>query len=209
MRSSRKLRQGVLFVLSGPSGSGKNTLIHRLMGEFPHVVESVSYTTRPPRQGEIEGQHYHFVSEEQFRQSIESDEFLEYAYHFGSYYGTSRQNVQRTLSEGKHVFLVIDTSGALSLVGKLETTTIFVAPPSLDELRQRLKERKAESDAAIEKRIQRSAKELKDSQRYEYIIINDDLEDAYDTLRSIVIAEVHRRSRLAEWPPSELFLNSQ
>lgn len=208
MKSSRELTKGVLFVLSGPSGSGKNTLIHRLIDEFPNIVESVSYTTRPPRQNEVEGEHYHFVSKEQFQKFIEAGEFLEYAHHFGNYYGTSQKLVQQELNTGKHVFLVIDTSGTLSLKGKLEMTTIFVAPPSMDALKQRLKDRKAETDEAIDKRLKRSSKELKDSEHYDYIIINDDLTDAYDVLRSIVIAEAHRRSRWPDWPPSELFLNS-
>ncbi len=184
--------EGLIFVLSAPAGTGKTTLVQMLAEEFPSVIASISYTTRQPRQGEIPGLHYHFISELQFEAKIAEGDFLEYVKLYGTYYGTSRQWVLEQKEKGKHVFLVIDTQGALKLQGHLSAVFIFIRPPSLDVLRQRLISRQTETTTSIEKRLEWARIELEAVRYYDYEIINDDLNSAYEILRSIVIAEGHR-----------------
>lgn len=186
------LKHGMIFIVSAPAGTGKTTLVERLVNEFPCVKTSVSYTTRKPRPGEIEGVHYHFVTKEVFERKIADNDFLEYAMLYGNYYGTSRSWVSEKLKKGKHVMLVIDTQGALQLLGKIEATFIFIEPPSLDELRKRLNNRKTEPPEVIEERLAWAKKEIESGRCYDYCIVNDDLDTAYDVLRSILIAEEHR-----------------
>ena len=186
------LPQGLIFVLSAPAGTGKTTLVSMLLDEFPCVVESVSCTTRTPRPGEIPGKDYHFMDAEAFEAKIAAGDFLEYAQVFGSYYGTSRGYVQEQQEKGKHVFLVIDTQGALQLKGKLNAVFIFVNPPSLQALRERLFKRQTENLEMIEQRLFFAKHEMAQSSKYDYNIVNDNLHHAYDILRSIVIAEEHR-----------------
>ncbi|CCB86816.1 MULTISPECIES: guanylate kinase [Parachlamydia] len=186
------LKDGLIFILSAPAGTGKTTLVQKLVQEFPNVVQSISTTTRPLRQGEIPGIHYHFVSEADFQKAIEDGEFLEYVKLYGYYYGTSLKWITDQQKSGKHVVLVIDTQGAKQLMGKLLATFIFVLPPSLDVLKERLIRRNTEESRVIEKRLAIVEDELKAASLYDYHLINDDLEVAYDILRSIVIAEVHK-----------------
>jgi guanylate kinase len=167
-----------------------------LVNEFPCVVESVSYTTRECRNGEIPGVHYHFVSESEFERKIANNEFLEYVRLYGYYYGTALQSVQEQQRQGKHVILVIDTQGALQLKGMIPACFVFISPPSLKELRHRLKQRRTESDAVIEERLEWAKKEIETASEYDYTIVNDDLAIAYQVLRSIVIAEEHRVKNL-------------
>lgn len=185
-------RRGQLFVMSAPAGTGKTTLIRKLHAEFPNVVASISFTTRRPREGEVEGVDYYFVSQSEFEEKIAADDYLEYVKLYETYYGTSRQWVEQQLSAGQHVFLVIDTQGARLLRGKMAATFIFIKPPSLDELAHRLRSRGTDSKEMIEKRLAWSAKEILAADEYEYQIINDDLETAYQVLRSILIAQCHR-----------------
>lgn len=189
------LKEGIAFVVSAPAGTGKTTLVRMLTQEFPCVVESISYTTRSPRKSEIDGREYHFIDKARFEQRIKEGDFLEYATVFGEYYGTSRSFVEKLRKEGKHVVLVIDTQGALQLIGKFEAVFIFIAPPNFDELQRRLVQRKSESPAAIQERLSWAQREIKASKRYDYRIVNDDLKTAYDALRSIFIAEEHRSTR--------------
>lgn len=183
-------RRGHLFVLSGPAGAGKTTLVTRLTEEFEYVVESVSCTTRPARSGEIEGEHYHFLSQQSFESRLLAGDFIEHAKIFGHYYGTARQEVDRLLAGGLYVFLVIDTQGAQQVRHKIPCTSIFLSPPSMAELRSRLAKRRTESNEAIERRLRWAAEyELQQIQNYDYHIVNDDLDEAYDHLRSIVIAQ--------------------
>lgn len=186
------LNRGLVFILSAPAGTGKTTLVQKLIQEFPQVVASVSYTTRPQRPDEVEGVHYHFVSEEQFTDWISKGEFLEYVRLYGDYYGTSKHWLEKKLQEGKHVILVIDTQGAKLLKGRLDATHIFVSPPSLEELERRLKVRKTETQDVIDKRLAWVKHEMAAVPEYDYLIVNDDLEAAYQALRSIIIAEEHR-----------------
>lgn len=187
-------KEGLLFVVSAPAGTGKTTLVARLTEEFAHVVTSVSYTTRKPRPGEVEGIHYHFIAPEEFKSKVARHEFLEHVELYGDYYGTSKVWVQEQLSQGKHVILTIDAQGALILQknDKMKAVYIFIQPPSIEELRKRLKMRKTESLEVIEERLEWAKKEIMQAKHYDYVVVNDVLNRAYDILRSIVIAEEHK-----------------
>lgn len=184
---------GKPFILSAPAGTGKTTLVGMLTKEFSCVVASVSFTTREPREGEIHGVHYNFVSHEAFEEKISSGDFLEYVKLYGNYYGSSRTWVEEHLNRGKHVVLVIDTQGALLLRDKWKVTSIFVKPPSLDELKFRMISRGQDSIETIERRLAWAEREIKASRYYDYEIVNQDLSTAYQVLRSIFIAEEHRQ----------------
>lgn len=190
--------KGRLFIVSAPAGTGKTTLVQMLVQEFPNVIESISYTTRSPRPGEINGVHYYFVSQEEFEGRIRSGDFLEYVSLYGSHYGTSKLWVEEKLALGKHVILVIDTQGALLLKKASSQQSmcppvfIFVGPPSIEELRRRLLKRGTETLEKIEERLALVNKELQAVPFYDYFIINRDLNTAYQILRSILIAEDHR-----------------
>lgn len=186
------LKKGLLFVVSAPAGTGKTTLVRMLQKEFNCVVESISYTTRPIRPSEVAGRDYHFISTTEFEKRIAEDDFLEYAQVFGNYYGTSSKFVQEQQKKGHHVVLVIDTQGALQLMGSLEAIFIFISPPSIKELSTRLFARKSEDREAIEQRLSWAEKEMALASRYDYHIVNDHLKTAYDVLRSIFIAEEHK-----------------
>lgn len=187
------LRRGLLFIISAPTGTGKTTLAGMLLNEFPDlIVASLSYTTREARENEQNGVHYNFISEEEFKEKISQNHFLEYVKLYDYYYGTSREWVEIHLDQGKHVVLVIDTQGALLLRGKVDAIFIFIKPPSFIELEQRLLNRQTESQEAIEKRLAWVAIELEQSVHYDYLIVNDRLETAYEVLKSIFIAEEHK-----------------
>lgn len=186
------LARGLLFVVSAPAGTGKTTLVQLLMRDFNCVIASISYTTRKPRPGEVAGIHYYFISREEFLQRIKAGEFLEYVELYGEYYGTSKKWVEERLNQGKHVILVIDTQGAELLREKIKMVSIFIAPPSSKELERRLKVRQTDSEESIEKRLSWSIKEMSVQDKYDYLIVNDDLSLAYQILRSILIAEEHR-----------------
>jgi guanylate kinase len=185
-------KEGLIFIVSAPAGTGKTTLVQRLVQEFPTIIASISYTTRPPREGEIQGVHYHFITNPEFEAKIAASDFLEYVQLYGTYYGTSRQWIQEQQKLGKHVVLVIDTQGALQLKGKISAISIFIRPPALEDLRMRLIRRQTEAPEVIEKRVEWAQKELQAVQQYDYQLINDDLESAYQVFRSIFIAECHR-----------------
>ncbi len=184
--------EGLAFVVSAPAGTGKTTLVQRLVHEFPSIIASISYTTRQPREGEIAGVHYHFVSPCEFEAKIAAGDFLEYVKLYETYYGTSRQWIKQQQEQGKHVVLVIDTQGALQLKKLFSAVFIFIHPPSLESLRMRLIQRQTEKPEMIEKRLAWAQIELEAAQQYDYQVINDDLEIAYQVLRSIFIAESHR-----------------
>jgi guanylate kinase len=186
------LKNGLIFVLSAPAGTGKTTLVSMLTHEFSNIVASVSYTTRQPRAGEQEGVHYHFITETEFARREIEGEFLEHVELYGNRYGTSKAWIDGRLAQGQHVFLVIDTQGALFLKDKLEAVYIFVQPPSFEELERRLQARKTEPSEEMNRRLQQAKKEMEIGMTYDYSIVNDSLEIAYQVLRSIVIAEEHR-----------------
>ncbi len=186
------LKQGLLFIISAPAGTGKTTLVNMLCDEFDCIKASKSCTTRAPRQGEMPDVHYHFLSNAEFAHKIAQNEFLEYVQLYGHYYGTLKKTVEQLQLEGKHVVLNIDTQGALKLKGSLPAVYIFLQPPSLDELRRRLTYRQTETEEVILKRLAWAEQEIAASNFYDYHIVNDDLKIAYEILRSIFIAEEHR-----------------
>lgn len=186
------LKRGLVFVVSAPAGTGKTTLVRKLQEEFPCVVESISYTTRPIRPQEVVNRDYHYISVEEFQKKIHKGDFLEHALVFGNYYGTSTDFVEKQRNEGKHVVLVIDTQGAMQLKNRIDATYIFISPPGMHVLRERLVARKSDSPSVIEERLKIAEKEMKQIPQYDYHIINDRLEVAYDVLRAILIAAEHR-----------------
>ncbi len=191
------MADGILFVLSAPSGGGKSTILKQVMASLPGLVFSVSHTTRPPRPGEVAGRDYHFVSREAFLgiQRREASGFLEWAEVHGNLYGTSSEEVDRHLREGRDVILDIDVQGAMKVIETADPVTIFIAAPSLDELENRLRKRGTESGKNLALRLKNAKKEMGFTDRYDYLVVNDRLEEAVDSLRSIIIAERCRRRR--------------
>ena len=186
--------RGLLFIVSAPSGAGKTTLVERLVEETPHLKMSRSYTSRLARQGETDGVDYNFVSRDRFEAMIAAGEFLEWAEVFGNLYGTGAADTERLLAGGTDVVLVIDVQGARKVRSRgIETTAIFVMPPSMDVLEQRLRGRSKDSEEAIQRRLAVAREEVAAFVDYEFVVVNDELTAAVDRLRSIVIAQ---RSRL-------------
>lgn len=187
------LSRGLVFVLSAPAGTGKTTLVRKLIAEFNCIAESVSCTTRSIRPGEVPGMDYHFLTNAEFQQKREAGDFLECAEVFGHWYGTSKAFVRQQQETGKHVFLIIDTQGALTLRrDSFPGVYVFLSPPSLQILEERLRGRQTESHEVVQHRLSWAAEEIKKLSDYDYHIVNDRLENAYEVLRSIVIAEEHR-----------------
>ncbi|HEY5234842.1 MAG TPA: guanylate kinase [Rhabdochlamydiaceae bacterium] len=193
------LPQGLIFVISAPAGTGKTTLVNKLTDEFPCVVRNVSCTTRAPRPSEQEGKDYFFFDKKAFEDKIAKGDFLEHATVFGEYYGTSGEFIKKQTALGKHVVLVIDTQGALQLQkqfkGKTPAIFIFISPPSLTELKERLLKRKTENTQLMEERLAWAKHELEMVHHYDYHIVNDHLDTAYNVLKSIFIAEEHKVRR--------------
>ena len=185
-------KQTLIFVISAPGGTGKNTLTDMLCEEFDSVKRSISFTTRQPRGQEINGVDYFFISKKDFKERIKEKEFLEYAEIYGEYYGTSKLYVAKILKEKKHAILVIDVQGAQKVKKLIPAVFIFLMPPSMEELKRRLCTRNADSEEKINERIKVAKEELKQAKYYDYVIVNDDLKVAYDTLRSIIIAEENK-----------------
>lgn len=181
--------RGILFILSAPAGSGKTTLIQRLVAEFSNIKASISSTTRAPRVGEVDGTDYHFLSKSQFEEGIANGRFFEYVFLFGNYYGTSKESIFSLLEQGVHVFLVIDIQGAQQVQMQTDAVTIFLKPPSLEVLIERLSKRGSETKESIATRLERAKDELAFESQYQYSLVNDNLELAYQKLCSIVIAE--------------------
>ena len=187
---------GSLFVVSSPSGGGKGTLIQRVLKQLPDVSYSVSYTTRPPRNGEVEGREYFFVTPERFEAMITAGEFLEWANVYGRLYGTSRSQVSREVCEGRDIILEVDVQGADSVRRLLpDAVSIFILPPSLGVLRQRLLTRGTDSDAELEVRLRNAPKELEAYKDFDYVIINGEVERAAGELACVIAAERARRQR--------------
>ncbi|ABZ84684.1 guanylate kinase [Heliomicrobium modesticaldum Ice1] len=191
--------RGVLLVMSGPSGAGKGTLSRRLLNELPQLTLSISATTRKPREGEREGVHYYFLRKEDFERQIGENRFLEFAQVYDNYYGTPLAPVQAALASGKDVLLEIDIQGALQVKERYpEAALIFIAPPSLEELARRIYGRGTDSQEVIEKRLSLASQELEFINRYDYCVINDDVDRALTRLRAIVEAEKSRIYRKLE-----------
>ena len=192
-------REGVLYVISAPSGAGKTTLCKEVIDIFPNLRHSVSYTTRPPRNGEVHGRDYFFVGKEEFSRMVEAGEFAEWAEVHGNLYGTSLATLKECRAEGIDLILDIDCQGARQLKGRFEGGVyIFVLPPSIEELRRRLDNRSSDSQEVIERRIQNAAGEIKEARWYDYIIVNDRFSEALEQLKSVLIAEQCRSTRLLQ-----------
>jgi len=194
---ARPLRRGLLFIVSAPSGAGKTTLVERLVEQTPHLKMSRSYTSRPSRTGETDGVDYNFVTRERFEAMAAAGEFLEWAPLYGNLYGTSSADTEHLLGGGQDVVLVIDVQGARKVRARgLQATTVFVMPPSMAVLEQRLRGRRKDSDAEIQRRLQVARTEVAAFSEYDYVVVNDEVTAAVDRLRAIVIAERSRLQRM-------------
>ncbi len=179
-----------LFVISGPSGVGKGTIVKRVLKDNPDIYFSVSATTRPPRSEDVDGVTYHFLSKEKFEKDIENDGFLEYAFVHEKYYGTPKAPVIKKLSEGRDVILEIDVQGAMNIKKNMpEAVLVFVLPPSLRILRERLVNRGMDSEQQILIRLGKAEEEMDYLKHYDYFVINDDLSVAVDDVKNIINAE--------------------
>ncbi len=183
-------KSGAILVLSGPSGAGKSSLLNEIIDDIGECYFSISTTTRPIREGEVEGVHYHFVDEEEFKKDIEEEQFLEYAFVHGNYYGTSIKPVKQALSEGKLVLFDIDVQGNTLVNNRLGdiTTSVFISPPTLSELKRRLEARSTDAQEVIDRRIKMAKKEIQRISEYDFLVVNDNLKEAADTLRTIAKA---------------------
>ncbi|WP_024304004.1 guanylate kinase [Pseudogulbenkiania sp. MAI-1] len=181
---------GNIYIVIAPSGAGKTTLVSALLAVDPAVQLSVSYTTRAPREGEVDGTHYHFVSKERFLAMIEAGDFLEHAEVYGNYYGTSAAWLREKLAEGRDILLEIDWQGAEQVRALFDKViTIFIAPPSINELERRLRGRATDSEEVIQRRLAEARSEVDRAALYDYIVVNDDIERAKQDLISIIRAE--------------------
>ncbi|VAW40415.1 Guanylate kinase [hydrothermal vent metagenome] len=180
---------GTLFIVSAPSGTGKTSLVNALVRDTNHLKLSISSTTRKPRPREIDGYHYHFIEESKFQQKITAGDFLEYAKVFGNLYGTALESVDKMLHEGHDVVLEIDWQGAQLIKSKrTNAISIFILPPSINALRERLESRGQDSKAVIDARMKKSIHEISHFAEADYLVINDDFEDALKCLKTIVRA---------------------
>jgi guanylate kinase len=188
-----------VFIISAPSGSGKSTLVARLLHSVPGLMFSISYTTRPPRGAEIEGNNYHFVSRVDFEGMIAHKEFLEWAEVYGNYYGTHRGILEECRASGKDLVLDIDVQGARQLKCQIpEAVTVFILPPSREVLEHRLRARSEDPEDVIERRLRQAAEEIRNYNAYDYVLINRDLEQSDAVLGAIVRAERARRTRIED-----------
>jgi guanylate kinase len=188
-----------VFIISAPSGSGKTTLVSRLLASLPSLMFSVSYTTRKPRGDEVDGRSYRFVSRPDFEAMIARGEFLEWAEVFGNYYGTHRGILEEAQAQGKDLVLDIDVQGARQLRSRIpEAVSVFILAPSRQILEHRLRARGEDREDVIERRLRDAAEEIRNYSRYDYVLINRDLDDSATTLNAIVRAERVRRIRIEE-----------
>ena len=191
------MNKGLLIVLSGPSGVGKGTVLKSVFERDSNLVYSVSCTTRKPRPGEIDGVHYYFITTDEFEENIKNGKMLEHAVYCDNYYGTAAEYVEEQRNAGKDVVLEIETRGAAQVMEKCkDAVTVFIAPPSLEKLEQRLKGRGTEDDAVIIKRTEKAKEELSRMLDYEYVVINDVLETAAEDILSILRAERIKNNKL-------------
>jgi len=190
---------GLLYVVSGPSGTGKTTLCKELIKLIPDLSFSISYTTRPPRRNEKSGKDYYFVTPETFEKMINKGEFAEWAEIYGNLYGTTRSSIEQALSRGHDLIFDIDSQGAPQLKKTYPLAiSIFLLPPSVSELERRLCNRKTDSQETIRKRMNKAHQEISHVEIYEYIVINSVLDETLHVLQSIIVAEKHRRENMVK-----------
>lgn len=190
------MNDGILFIVSAPSGAGKTSLVKALLARDPKLSLSISCTTRAPRAGEQDGVHYHFIDPAGFDQCIGNGDFLEHAEVFGNRYGTREADVRDALAAGRDLILEIDWQGARQVRERFHSAVgIFILPPSIIELEHRLRGRGTDSDAAIADRMALARNEMAHLDEYTYLVVNDDFDEALDTLASIAVAERHRTER--------------
>jgi guanylate kinase len=199
MPKRAKRKRGLLVVISGPSGVGKSTVVRRLFKLYPELKMSISSTTRPPRPGEVHGQHYFFITQEEFDLRVRQSQFLEWAKVHGCYYGTPRKYIEGELAKGEVVVLEVDVQGASSIKrlveeGGLKAAAVFVflIPPSVDILAFRLKKRKTEDEELVNYRLRAAIAELQVMEKYDYIVVNDKVESAADKIKAIINVEKER-----------------
>jgi len=198
--------KGLLIVVSGPSGAGKDTICNKVISDMKDTKISISMTSREPRGKEIDGVDYFFISKEEFEERIKNDEFLEYAVvHNNQYYGTPKGKIEEDLSKGKNIILVIDIQGALKVKEKVKDALfIFIMPPSMEELKDRLIKRNTESKDKILERFKTAYNEINEFIKYNYVVVNDRVEKAVDKVKSIITAEKCRVDRI-----EEIYLNTK
>ncbi len=187
------MRKGLLILISGPSGTGKGTVCDLLRQKHPEISYSISATTRQPRPGEQDGVNYYFYTKEKFQEMIDQGQLLEWAEVYGNFYGTPKQKVLDRLEAGEDILLEIDTQGALNVMKVMpEGLFIFLLPPSLEELAARLKGRGTETEESLHRRLGAAVDEIKLATKYRYVVVNDKVEDAQETIAKIIEAEHHR-----------------
>ena len=193
------MRRGLLLVASGASGTGKGTVCRAMLQEHPEIRLSVSATTRKPRAGEVDGESYFFLTQETFREMIDRKEFIEWACFCNNYYGTPRKAVEEQLAAGHDVILEIEVQGAMQVKSKFpEAVFIFITPPSLEELRNRIVGRGTETEDVINQRMETARQEFTHMEKYNYILLNDDIDSAVKRFAAIIEAEKMRTERSAE-----------
>jgi guanylate kinase len=198
-------RRGMCFVLSSPSGAGKTTISRKMLDIDSHLTMSISYTTREPRPGEVHGVDYFFISKDAFREMINADKFVEHAEVFGNFYGTPRQFVEENLSAEKDVIFDIDWQGTRQLSDALpnDVVSVFILPPSMAELENRLKNRAQDSEETVAKRMKKASREISHWNEYDYVLINNDLNETMENVNRVLLAE---RLRLSRQPQLENFV---
>jgi guanylate kinase len=192
------MKEPLLLIVSSPSGAGKTTLCNRLLSEYTDLRFSISHTTRTPRLNEVDGRDYHFVSIFSFEKMIEEDLFIEWAFVHGNRYGTARTEVQRAAASSMDLIFDIDFQGARQIKKQYpRAATVFVLPPSIEELHRRLRKRGTETPESLERRFKAALEEIGNHGLFDYLIVNKDIDEAYDRLRSILLAERSRHARMA------------
>ena len=200
-------RKGILYIISAPSGAGKTSICRAILSLFPNLRQSISFTTRGVRVGEQDGRDYHFVSPETFAKMVEDDAFVEWAEVHGNCYGTARATLEQASEEGADVLLEIDFQGAEQLRdGGLDGVFIFVLPPDMGELRRRLESRNTDDTKIVARRMANAAGEISEATNFDYLVVNDVLDQAVEKVRAIMIAETSRTGRVINLLPEEFDL---
>ncbi len=190
------MNKGRLFLISGPSGSGKDTVLKEIFKKCPEIAFSISTITRPMRAGEIEGEKYNFISVEQFKKMLDNDELLEHNVFVGNYYGTPKAPVDKCLNSGRDMIAEVDVNGARQIRGRIkDAVSIFIMPPSLNVLKERLSNRGTESEELVNKRINEALREIACAAEYDYIVVNDVLDDAVRNVITVIKADRFKTER--------------